>query len=228
IYKLFNVLSLLFVSGWISVSAAESQTVKVQPGEEVNLLCPNMSKYDDLTFWFRLVNGTKMGCVSVMHETTHYVSYCDGFKNRPFEMSSNISTVFLKIKQVNLSDSGLYFCGFYINGRPTFSVTQKSDETTKLMGVILGGVTVFLFMVIFGLVVKIWKLQKANHEENNPQRSKVIPELNYGTVTFGPRARRREMETNEANETAAQGGTGASLSCCSYKIFTKEYREVCF
>uniref|UniRef100_A0A3Q3L1H2 Immunoglobulin domain-containing protein n=1 Tax=Mastacembelus armatus TaxID=205130 RepID=A0A3Q3L1H2_9TELE len=201
-YKLFNVLSLLFVSGWISVSAAESQTVKVQPGEEVNLLCPNMSKYDDLTFWFRLVNGTKMGCVSVMHETTHYVSYCDGFKNRPFEMSSNISTVFLKIKQVNLSDSGLYFCGFYINGRPTFSVTRLnvkgdnefdddmdgkyqsefphiSDETTKLMGVILGGVTVFLFMVIFGLVVKIWKLQKANHEENNPQRSKVIPASSY-------------------------------------------------
>uniref|UniRef100_A0A3Q3LDJ5 Immunoglobulin domain-containing protein n=1 Tax=Mastacembelus armatus TaxID=205130 RepID=A0A3Q3LDJ5_9TELE len=162
-YKLFNVLSLLFVSGWISVSAAESQTVKVQPGEEVNLLCPNMSKYDDLTFWFRLVNGTKMGCIS--YPANAVVSYCDGFQSGKFEMSSNISTVFLKIKQVNLSDSGLYFCGFYINGHPTFSVTrlnvkEKSDETTKLMGVILGGVTVFLFMVIFGLVVKIWKLQK--------------------------------------------------------------------
>ncbi|XP_026151670.1 uncharacterized protein LOC113123660 [Mastacembelus armatus] len=201
------------LSGWISVSAAESQTMKVHPGEEVNLLCPNMSKYDVLTFWFRLVNGTKVSCISVKYPANAVVSYCDGFQSGTFEMSSNISTVFLKIKQVDLSDSGLYFCGFYTNGRPTFSVTrlnvkgdnefdddmdEKSDETTKLMGVILGGVTVFLFMVIFGLVVKIWKLQKANHEENNPQRSKNrdSEELNYGTVTFGSRARRREVEPN--------------------------------
>ncbi|XP_033181607.1 uncharacterized protein LOC117152769 [Mastacembelus armatus] len=196
--------SILCSLSWISVSAAESQTVKVQPGEEVNLLCPNMSKYDGLTFWFRLVNGTKIGCISVKYPANAVVSYCDELQHL-YSLSQNQTSGFIGLWAV--------FLWIYTNGRPTFSVTrlnvkgdnefdddmdEKSDETTKLMGVILGGVTVFLFMVTFGLVVKIWKLQKANHEENNPQRSKNLDseELNYGTVTFGPRGRRREMEPN--------------------------------
>uniref|UniRef100_A0A8C7XSE2 Immunoglobulin V-set domain-containing protein n=1 Tax=Oryzias sinensis TaxID=183150 RepID=A0A8C7XSE2_9TELE len=38
------------------------------------------------------------------------VSMRDGFKER-FLMTSNITHVFLNIKSVNFSDSGLYFCG---------------------------------------------------------------------------------------------------------------------
>uniref|UniRef100_A0A3Q3RQY1 Immunoglobulin domain-containing protein n=1 Tax=Mastacembelus armatus TaxID=205130 RepID=A0A3Q3RQY1_9TELE len=182
-------MSLLFVSGWISVSAAESQTVKVQPGEEVNLLCPNMSKYNDLMFWFKLVNGTKMGCISVMYKTNHYVSYCDGFQSETFEMSSNISTVFLKIKQVDLSDSGLYFCGVYTGGQMLFNTVHlnvkgktkafklqnfivitfifspaESDGTSKLISVILGGVTVSLVVLIIGLTVQNRKFQRGTFQ----------------------------------------------------------------
>ena len=42
-------------------------------------------------------------------------SFCDGFQNGKFKMSSNTTTLFLRINEVELSDSGLYFCGFYLN-----------------------------------------------------------------------------------------------------------------
>uniref|UniRef100_A0A3B4XZ50 Immunoglobulin domain-containing protein n=1 Tax=Seriola lalandi dorsalis TaxID=1841481 RepID=A0A3B4XZ50_SERLL len=202
--KSFSILCLLFVSGWISVSVSQSQTVDVQSGGDVTLHCSKMFNYDPLTFWLRLVNKTKVSCISVLTGHRTMAKYCDGYENGKFEMSSNISTVFLKIRQVDFSDSGLYFCGFYTSGRLIVSLVSShqmektSDEKPELTSLILGGLTVFLVMVIIGLVVKIRKLQK----EKDPQRREVNPnldsgDLNYATVDFGPAARRRrELEPN--------------------------------
>uniref|UniRef100_A0A8C5HJI7 Ig-like domain-containing protein n=1 Tax=Gouania willdenowi TaxID=441366 RepID=A0A8C5HJI7_GOUWI len=95
---------------WIS----DSQTVRVKPGEDVTMSCSNISSSPSQADWFRVVNGTQSRCIAAMFEYNGRVSYCKGFGKEKFEMSSNISTVFLKIKQVDLSDSGLYICGFYI------------------------------------------------------------------------------------------------------------------
>ncbi|XP_044039097.1 uncharacterized protein LOC122869827 isoform X2 [Siniperca chuatsi] len=202
---------------WISVSVSESQTVEVQSGEEVTLLCSNISKYDAVTFWFRLVQRTNISCISVMYKSNSNAEFCDGYENREFEMRSNISTLFLKIKQVDLSDAGLYFCGFYAHGRPTFSVIhlnirgsdephddvdskcqKESDGKEKLTSVILGGLTVLLVMVIIGLVVKKRKLKTADEEEQNPEQSESVgsDDLNYAAVAFRPKAKRRELEPN--------------------------------
>ncbi|XP_067436136.1 uncharacterized protein [Thunnus thynnus] len=155
---------LLCSLSWITVSVSESQTVEVQPGEEVTLQCSNISRTQTHTFWSRLVNRTEISCISSMFGSDNDAEYCDGFQNGKFKMSSNVSTVSLKITQVDLSDSGLYFCGFYMDGPEVESdlsifLVEESEAITKLMSVILGGVTAFIVMVVIGLVVKIKKLQ---------------------------------------------------------------------
>ncbi|XP_050923536.1 uncharacterized protein LOC127139594 isoform X3 [Lates calcarifer] len=206
---------------WISVS--ETHIVEVQPGEEITLLCPNISKQESVTEWFRLISKTKISCVSSMYKSNDKASFCDGFQNR-FEMSSNITTVFLQIKRVDFSDSGLYFCGFYINAHTVFANTVHlnvqgktesdvmdfktkiiPDGITNLMSVVLGGLTVFLTILVIVLAVEIKKLQTAVNEEPQTERNKNLgsDDLNYAALSFQSKAKRkhrppseRELETN--------------------------------
>ncbi|XP_071755219.2 uncharacterized protein LOC139911579 [Centroberyx gerrardi] len=203
-YTLVTALLLCNLS-WIPVSVSESQTVEVQPGEEVTLMCTNISSYSIYSVWYRLVNRSKPCCISSMYDSDETASYCDGFQNGKFEMRSNVSTLFLKIKQVDLSDSGLYFCGFYIEGDTVIvnathlKIQEESDGITCLASVILGGVTVFLVMVIVGLVLKIRQLQTAAKEEMQPQRSENLDsdELKYAALSFHPKQKRSRRPASE-------------------------------
>ncbi|XP_051285136.1 uncharacterized protein LOC127379514 [Dicentrarchus labrax] len=203
-FTLITVLLLCCLS-WISVSGSEFHTVEVQPGEDVTMLCSNFSSVPTQTTWYKLVKSSQPHCVSSMFSSTDSASHCDGFKSGKFEMSSNNSSVFLKIKQVDLSDSGLYFCGFYITKNlvivdATFlEVQEVLDGIMKPMSVILGGLTVFLVLVVICLTVKIKKLQKAHIGEQNPQQteSPVSAELNYAAVTFLPKPQRNHRPDSE-------------------------------
>ncbi|XP_071758707.2 uncharacterized protein LOC139914322 [Centroberyx gerrardi] len=200
-YTLVTALLLCNLS-WIPVSVSESQTVEVQPGEEVTLMCTNISSY---SVWFRLVSRSKPCCISSMYDSDETAWFCDGFQNGKFEMRSNVSTLFLKIKQVDLSDSGFYFCGFYIDGHTVIvnetylNIKEKLDGITSLASVILGGVTVFLVMVIVGLVLKIRQLQTAAEEELQPQRSENLDsdELKYAALSFHPKPKRSRRPASE-------------------------------
>ncbi|XP_078132319.1 T-cell surface glycoprotein CD8 beta chain-like isoform X2 [Sander vitreus] len=157
--------SLLCRLSWISVSGSESQTVEVQPGEDVTLLCSNFSTTPSQIYWFRAVKRSPPRCVSFMFEAPEPAILCDGFQNGKFEMRSNMSAVFLKITQVNSSDSGLYFCGYIITKNLVIvdatylEVQEEPGEIVNLMSVILGAVTVVLTKVIIGLVVTITRFQ---------------------------------------------------------------------
>ncbi|XP_030285497.1 uncharacterized protein LOC115588965 [Sparus aurata] len=203
--------------GWISASVSQYQTVEAQPGEEVTLLCNNVSRYDTQTFWSRLVNRTKISCVVFMINYGGKEKVCDGYEKDKIEMKSNMSTVSLNIKNVDSSDSGLYYGGFYMNGTPILTPIhlkvhgsdephdddregkRESDGLAMLTSVILGALTVVLVLVIIGLVVKVRKLQTAVKEDQNPEQRENVgcdDDVNYATVTIRPKAKRREQEPN--------------------------------
>ncbi|KAM6894391.1 uncharacterized protein PEZ65_022077 [Lycodopsis pacificus] len=187
---------------------SECQTVEVQAGGEVTLLCSNFSTSLTQIFWFRVVKGSQPRSISFMYEPLETAKFFEGFTNGKFEMRSNISTVSLKIKQVNSSDSGLYFCGHYLSKNPVIvnatylEVQEAFDEIAKLVSVTLAGLTVLLVTVIIGLAVKVKKLQKARVEEQNPRRTKNqgSEELNYAAVTFHPKTKRPHRPASENEE----------------------------
>lgn len=107
--------------------------MEVQHGDEVTMQCSNISAYPTQTDWFRVVNKTKPSCVSSMYGSDSEASFCHGFRNRNFTMSSNVSFVFLQIKRVDLSDAGLYFCGLYISGHTVISNAVELRIEGKLL-----------------------------------------------------------------------------------------------
>ncbi|XP_030285742.1 uncharacterized protein LOC115589153 [Sparus aurata] len=212
--------SLLLCSlSWISVSGSESHNVGVRTGDEVTLLCSNLSTIKTQTDWFRVVNRTKPHCISSMYESDGEVSFCDGFQNGKFEMSSNVSTVFLKIKQVDLSDTGLYFCGFYIrthtvistatylnvqgdsldDGGSFHTLREERDRMANIMCLILGGLTVLLTIFSIALAVKIRKLQTAVNEGEQPGENKNMgsDDLHYAAVRFQAKPKRNRRPASE-------------------------------
>uniref|UniRef100_A0A3P8Q540 Immunoglobulin domain-containing protein n=1 Tax=Astatotilapia calliptera TaxID=8154 RepID=A0A3P8Q540_ASTCA len=155
----------------------EFQTSEVQAGENVTLQCPRIYTYDVTTF-----------CEP---------SFCYGFKNGLFEMSSNVTSVFLKIKQVNISDAGLYFCGFYTSAHTVFSSATELRIQRKLdfslsVHIMLGVVTALLTIVVVILVLKVRKLQtgkitisfKYDFQNLSPD------DLNYAALSFQTKAKR--------------------------------------
>uniref|UniRef100_A0AAQ5ZM58 Ig-like domain-containing protein n=1 Tax=Amphiprion ocellaris TaxID=80972 RepID=A0AAQ5ZM58_AMPOC len=168
--KFTFIAALLCTVSWISVSVSEYLTVKVLPGEEVTLTCNNFSTSVSGISWYRLISGACVSCISSMRSSKAEVLLCEGFHKDKFHMTSKITKLFLTIKSVDISDSGLYFCGCckddpsVLYSPQYLNVQEKPDENTNLMGVILAALTVFLVMVVIGLVVKIRKLQKGTFE----------------------------------------------------------------
>ncbi|XP_042368426.1 uncharacterized protein LOC121962265 [Plectropomus leopardus] len=193
--------------GWFSVSVSQSQTVEAQSGEDVTLLCSNFSSSPTQIMWFRVVKRSQPRCVAFMLEPLEH-KLCNGFQKGKFEMRSNLSTVFLKIKQANSSDSGLYFCGFFISRKPLImdaiylEVQEAFDGMAEITNVILGSLMVVFVVGTLCLAVKFRKLQKAHAEEQHPQRteSQGSDDLNYAAVTFHPKrnlpASKRKVEPN--------------------------------
>uniref|UniRef100_A0A3P8Q5Z7 Ig-like domain-containing protein n=1 Tax=Astatotilapia calliptera TaxID=8154 RepID=A0A3P8Q5Z7_ASTCA len=193
---------LVFVSGWLSVSGSEFQTVEVQSGEEVTLQCSNISRSSTHTEWFRVVNRATLSCIASMYGSNGQASFCDGFQNGKFNVTSNNVAVFLQIKPVDLSDAGLYFCGFFldyhiiISTRVELRIQEECNKTTQPLSIILAGLTGLLTMVVIILVLKIRKLPTGKCGYNYVHLNSLIfqnmssGDLNYAALSFQKKAKR--------------------------------------
>ncbi|KAM4536792.1 uncharacterized protein PAE49_021248 [Odontesthes bonariensis] len=194
-------LALLCTFSWISASVSEFHTVEVQPGEEVTLLCSNFSSFPAHIVWFKLANGPNVSRISSMFSSESNTSLFDGFPNSKFKMTSNTTNLFLNIKRVDFSDSGLYFCGNNKEGLSViFSATylQVQAVSTNPLIVILGGGTIFLVIIIICLVVRIRTFHTVQSDKQNPQHSEMPSEaLNYAAVGFRPKAERSRRPVHD-------------------------------
>ncbi|XP_076738861.1 uncharacterized protein LOC105941419 isoform X3 [Maylandia zebra] len=211
--------ALIFCSlRWIFISGSEVHTVTVQRGEDVTLQCSNISTSPTHTEWFRVINTTKTSCISSMFGSHGQASFCDGFQNGKFNMSSNVTSVFLKMTEVGLSDVGLYFCGFYMDvhiiisnavelrfeGGETNDEEFKTEESERMihpMNIIPGSLTGLLIILVIILVLKI-KTPQTDPQPGNI-KNKSSDDLNYAAMSIQTKLKRsrrpathRELESH--------------------------------
>ncbi|PWA30247.1 hypothetical protein CCH79_00019001, partial [Gambusia affinis] len=165
-------------------------TAVAQPGEEVTLRCSNRSTYRSQVFWFKLDDGP-LGCISSMLNAESAPSSYDPFQPDKFAMTSDSANVSLRIRPLDVNDSGLYFCGHYFDGFPAvFTATylkvegmsvdsfEEPDGPEHMLNWILGGIIIFLIIVIVGFIVKVRTLYADGLDGVN------LPTVILGGVVF--------------------------------------------
>uniref|UniRef100_M4AAL9 Immunoglobulin domain-containing protein n=1 Tax=Xiphophorus maculatus TaxID=8083 RepID=M4AAL9_XIPMA len=177
---------------WVALSASLFQTVTVRPDEGVTLRCANLSRIAGHIFWFKLNDGPDVSRISSMSTSEAVPSLHGEFQRGKFTMRSNVTNIFLDIKQVEVTDSGLYFCGFYAEDFPgvfaatylhvEVSLLHQIEEPGNLLNWTLGGVVIFLAMVIINLVVKIRTFSFILQNLDSCTQ-------NYAALSFPPKAK---------------------------------------
>ncbi|XP_020789615.2 uncharacterized protein LOC110168518 [Boleophthalmus pectinirostris] len=189
---------------------------EVRSGGNITLSCSNISKETTQVDWFRVENETKARCISSMIGSDDEPSYCSGFKHSRFQMSISKTHVFLTIYQVQTSDSGLYFCGFFIRsnvviGESTYlsvdgdegdlvtiiPVDEKMDcPSVYTVLIILGSITVFSILIITGLSVKIFHLQRAKDQTPDSRENCTGTARVFMATTVRSRLPRKPEDTH--------------------------------
>eukprot|EP00066_Takifugu_rubripes_P029508 XP_011618774.1 PREDICTED: uncharacterized protein LOC101067077 [Takifugu rubripes] len=116
--------ALLCSLSWIFISGSGPETVEVRQGEDVTLACSNTSTEQSQSIWFRLVNRTKPNAIASMFIPTQKALICPGFDKTKFEMTSNISTLFVHIMRADGAKPG--YCEGYKSGKFVMGVTNSS------------------------------------------------------------------------------------------------------
>uniref|UniRef100_A0A4W5JMX7 Ig-like domain-containing protein n=1 Tax=Hucho hucho TaxID=62062 RepID=A0A4W5JMX7_9TELE len=93
------------------MSVSPPPLMEVHSGENVTLQCINVLKTPGKVSWFKQVNSSEPLCITSMWSSMPNVHHYNGFQVKRMKMFTTNGTIFLKITEVDVADSGLYFCG---------------------------------------------------------------------------------------------------------------------
>ncbi|CAB1345291.1 unnamed protein product, partial [Coregonus sp. 'balchen'] len=162
----------------------QSRTIVVRTGDTITLQCSNVSTVVGHAAWFKQVNGSEPVCISTMHGShPSTFRHNDGFKSSHLEMYSNNTTIFLKITNVDSSDSGLYFCGMF----PQSYMVFVNATFLKVQGKVDGTMNLFLLVVILGVVAAVLLIIILILDTGQEPDS-----LNYAALSFCQKRTRNE------------------------------------
>eukprot|EP00063_Salmo_salar_P036637 XP_014011472.1 PREDICTED: uncharacterized protein LOC106577680 [Salmo salar] len=97
------------------VSVSPPHLMVVHSGENVTLQCINVLKKTGHIGWFKQVNSSEPLCITSMWSSLPTVHHQNGFHGNHMKMLITNRTTFLRITEVDVADSGLYFCGMLDN-----------------------------------------------------------------------------------------------------------------
>ncbi|KAG5853280.1 hypothetical protein ANANG_G00071430, partial [Anguilla anguilla] len=203
---------------------AEVPSVAVKRGDTVTLPCSfRIGGAGGYMGWFRHgPNDSVPLCIFSMYDSGHSeVKYHNNFRQEHIKLRQTNSSFDCEIINVDLSDSGLYFCGqmgtskLVFNSATRVEVEGQMSPTTTEEGDCkesvcvthfpvlwaLGGVSAIQLVVIFVLVCRVALTGKASQHNSDNKRVDEDPEtLNYAALNFSqnrkkPR-RREELDTH--------------------------------
>ncbi|KAF4111481.1 uncharacterized protein LOC131544335 isoform X2 [Onychostoma macrolepis] len=99
-----------------AVKASQIDNLSAQPGENVTIWCQHNSNTGKNIHWFKQTKSSVPIAIVYMmityqHKELH-TTYLNGFQQDHLLMSLNPENTSLRILNVDVSDSGLYFCGW--------------------------------------------------------------------------------------------------------------------
>ncbi|XP_018599877.1 uncharacterized protein LOC108929672 [Scleropages formosus] len=198
------------------------ESLVVSQGENVTFLCSDIMKSPGHVAWFRQNDGTVPLCILSMFSTEKFVSHHNGARPERTFMDYAGSNFVLRIKHVDLSDTGLYFCGMIwgtimVFNNATFlrvrgnkerepgniptdlpkqaDCEQKVSCLPALLGV--GAASAILLIVVIILILKE-KSKKGNScQQQQHEETEDTDMVNYAALHFNQnkkKAVRRQME----------------------------------
>uniref|UniRef100_A0A8C1TUG5 Immunoglobulin V-set domain-containing protein n=1 Tax=Cyprinus carpio TaxID=7962 RepID=A0A8C1TUG5_CYPCA len=162
----------------------------------VTLLCSNILKEPSYIAWFKQTNDSLPLCIATQYVSEKPVDsiYFNGFKENHLEMSVDKTFSSLKTVNVDVSDSGIFYCGYVLTNHMMF------HDKTQLV-VVNGNILRFHLMFISFIYSSIIYIQ---NKQKEGQSTSIVclhflycqeqdADLNYAALSLDKKKNRRPV-----------------------------------